>query len=120
MVLVFPQEDYVGRFNVGTDGVIDIVIDKPHNMYLQTAINTGVISLLALITIWGIYLIDSFKIYIKGNMESFTEYMGAAVFLSITAYLAAGIFNDSVVSVAPLFWILLGTGIGINRIIKNE
>jgi len=118
--MVFPQEDYVGRFNVGTDGVIDIVIDKPHNMYLQTAINTGVISLLALITIWGIYLIDSFKLYIKGNMESFTEYMGAAVFLSITAYLAAGIFNDSVVSVAPLFWILLGTGIGINRIIKNE
>lgn len=118
--MVFPQEDYVGRFNVGSNGMLDIVIDKPHNMYLQTAINTGVISLLALMTIWGMYLFDSFKIYIKGNMESFTEYMGAATFLSITAYLVAGVFNDNIVSVAPLFWIMLGMGIGINRMIKTK
>jgi hypothetical protein len=118
--LVFPQEDYVGRFNVGTNGMTDIVIDKPHNMYLQTAINTGVISLIALLIIWGIYLSDSFKIYIKSNFTTFTEFIGAATFLSITAYLVAGIFNDSVVSVAPLFWILLGMGIGINRIVKEQ
>lgn len=118
--MVFPQEDYVGRFNVGNNGMLDIVIDKPHNMYLQTAINTGVISLLALLAIWAMYLFDSLKIYVKGDIESFTEYMGVAVFLSITAYLVAGIFNDSVVSVAPLFWILLGMGIAINRIIKNN
>lgn len=116
--LVFPQEDYVGRFNVGNKGMLDIVIDKPHNMYLQTAINTGVISLLALMAIWIIYLFDSFRIYIRGNMESFAEYMGAATFLSITAYLVAGLFNDNIISVAPLFWILLGMGIGINRMIK--
>ena len=117
--LVFPQEDYVGRFNVGNKGMLDIVIDKPHNMYLQTAINTGVISLLALGTIWIMYLFDSFKIYIKGNMESFVEYMGAATFLSITAYLVAGLFNDNIISVAPLFWILLGMGIGINRMVND-
>lgn len=116
--LVFPQEDYVGRFNVGNKGMLDIVIDKPHNMYLQTAINTGVISLLELMAIWIIYLFDSFRIYIRGNMESFAEYMGAATFLSITAYLVAGLFNDNIISVAPLFWILLGMGIGINRMIK--
>ncbi|WP_312700296.1 O-antigen ligase family protein [Sedimentibacter sp.] len=118
--MVFPQEDYVGRFNVGSYGMLDIIIDKPHNMYLQTAINTGVISLLALLAIWGMYLFDSFKIYIKGNMESFTEYMGAAIFLSITAYLTAGLFNDNIISVAPLFWILLGTGIGINGMLKTN
>ncbi|HHZ01903.1 MAG TPA: O-antigen ligase family protein [Tissierellia bacterium] len=117
--LAFPQEDYVGRFNVGNKGMTDIVIDKPHNMYLQTAINTGVISLLALMAIWIIYLFDSFIIYKDGNMESFTEYMGAATFLSIIAYLVAGLFNDNVVSVAPLFWILLGMGIGINGMIKT-
>lgn len=116
--MVFPQEDYVGRFNVGNEGMLNIVIDKPHNMYLQTAVNTGVISLLALLAIWGIYIFDSLKIYLKGNMETFAEYMGAATFLSITAYLVAGLFNDSIVSVAPLFWILLGMGIGINKMIK--
>lgn len=118
--MVFPQEDYVGRFNVGNSGMLDVVIDKPHNMYLQTAINTGVISLLALMTIWVIYLIDCLKIYINRNVISFTEYIGAAVFLSIVAYLVAGIFNDNVVSVAPLFWILLGVGIGINSMIRQN
>ncbi len=118
--MVFPQEDYVGRFNVGNKGMLNILIDKPHNMYLQTAINTGVISLLALLAIWGIYLFDSFKIFIKGNMESFAEYMGAAIFLSISAYLVAGLFNDNIISVTPLFWILLGMGIGINRMIKTQ
>jgi O-antigen ligase len=118
--MVFPQEDYVGRFNVGNNGMLDILIDKPHNMYLQTAINTGVISLFALLAIWGTYLFDSFKIYVNGNIESFAEYMGAATFLSITAYLVAGLFNDNIISVAPLFWILLGMGIGINSMIKAQ
>jgi hypothetical protein len=89
-------------------------------MYLQTAVNTGVLSLLALLAVWAIYLFDSFKIYLKGNIESFAQYMGAATFLSVIAYLVAGLFNDNVVSVAPLFWILLGMGIGINRMIKTQ
>ena len=116
--MVFPQEDYVGRFNTGS-GMINTIVDKPHNMYMQTAINTGVISLIALIMIWGLYLIDSFKTYINGNVGSFVEYVGAASFLSITAYLVAALFNDNVISVAPLFWVLLGTGIGINRMVKD-
>jgi hypothetical protein len=118
--MVFPQDDYVGRFNVGDEGMLNTLVDKPHNMYLQTAVNTGVISLLALLAVWAIYLFDSFKIYMKGKMESFAEYMGAATFLSIIAYLVAGLFNDNIVPVAPLFWILLGTGIGINRMIKTQ
>jgi hypothetical protein len=118
--MVFPQEDYVGRFNVGDEGMLNILVDKPHNMYLQTAVNTGVISLLALLAVWVIYLFDSFKLYLKGNIESFAQYMGAATFLSISAYLVAGLFNDNVISVAPLFWVLLGTGIGINRMIKTQ
>lgn len=115
--MAFPQEDYVGRFNTGS-GLTDIVVDKPHNMYLQTAVNTGVISLFMLIAIWGIYIIDSFNIYKDGNIESFVEYIGAATFISINAYLIAGIFNDSVVSIAPLFWMIFGMGIGINRIVN--
>lgn len=117
--IAFPQEDYVGRFNVGNSGMTDIVVDKPHNMYLQTAINTGVVSLISLLFIWALYLIESIKLYSKGNITRFYEYMGAATFLSVTAYLVAGLFNDNVVSVAPLFWILLGVGIGINIKVKE-
>ena len=42
--------------------------------------------------------------------------MGISVMLGIVGYLAAGMFNDSVVSVAPIFWILLGVGAALNTI----
>jgi hypothetical protein len=42
------------------------------------------------------------------------KYLGGAAFIGVIGYLAAGFFNDSIVSVAPLFWILLGIGISIN------
>lgn len=118
-IMMFPHEDYVGRFNVGNAGM-DVIVDKPHNLYLQTAVNTGVLSLMSLLFLWGTYLIDSLKIYLRGNINSFIEYTGTSIFLSITAYLAAGMFNDSIVAVAPLFWILLGIGIGINRLVKDN
>ncbi|MGB4437940.1 MAG: O-antigen ligase family protein, partial [Sedimentibacter sp.] len=117
--LMFPQEDYVGRFNTGS-GMTNIVVDKPHNMYMQTAINTGGVSLLSLIILWAIYLTDSFKLYYHKKIYSFSEYMGVAMFLSVTAYLAAGMFNDNIVSVAPLFWVALGLGISINKMNKID
>ena len=35
-------------------------------------------------------------------------------------YLAASMFNDHIVSVAPLFWIILGIGISINFRLKSK
>lgn len=117
--LMFPQEDYVGRFNTGK-GMTNIVVDKPHNMYIQTAINTGVISMLSLMFMWGIYFVDSVRLFKGRGLMSFSEYVGAGSFLGITAYLAAGLFNDSIVSVAPLFWIMLGLGIAVNKMIEID
>jgi hypothetical protein len=116
-VLQFPQEDYVGKFNTGGN-MTQTIVDKPHNMYMQMAINTGAISLIALIVLWGIYIIDCVKLYFTSELSSFVEYIGAALFLSIVGYLVAGLFNDSIISVAPLFWVLLGMGIGINEMIR--
>lgn len=114
-IYIFPQEDYLGKFNTSS-GMTNMLVDKPHNMYLQTAINTGVISLISLLIMWFIYLAECIKIYGNRKLTTFTEYMGAAVFLSVIAYLGAGLFNDNIISVTPLFWIMLGTGIGINKL----
>lgn len=46
--------------------------------------------------------------------------MGAAIFLSFIGYVVAGLFNDSAVVVAPVFWALFGTGISINEILKKQ
>ncbi len=115
---VFPQDDVVAKLNARMDA--STVIDKPHNMFFQIAVNTGVISLIALIVIWGIYIISSLKLYNKLSFDSVEKLVGVSCLLSVISYLVVAIFNDSVVSVAPIFWIMLGIGIAINSRIKKK
>lgn len=116
--IAFNQDDFVAKLNL-IDFDANIVIDKPHNMYLQIALNTGVISLLAFVSICAIYIYSSLVLYNKVIFNSFREKIGAACFISIIGYLVAGLFNDSVTSVAPLFWIILGIGISVNASLRN-
>jgi O-antigen ligase len=110
--LYFPQYDFIGKLRMyQTAGIF---VDKPHNIYLQTAVNTGIVSLLALLAVFGVYFISSIKIYFKQNFNNFLPIAGMACFTAFCGYAVAGMFNDSVVAVAPVFWILLGLGIGIN------
>ncbi len=109
--MYFPHEDAAGlRIHLGRMGLVD----KPHNMYLQKAINTGVPSLIALLVLWGGYLLQSLMIYRKADLDDWRVRAGIAVAAAVAAYLTTGFFNDSVVSVAPVFWILLGIGISMN------
>lgn len=117
--IYFPQHDAVGKFK--TFGSAAKIVDKPHNMYLQIAINTGVISLVAVLSLFGLYFIRSLKTYWKNDYRSWFERAGAGIFAALTAYFVAGFFNDSVISVAPVFWTLLGMGIMIElKINDNE
>ena len=110
--IAFPQDDFVAKLNGALDA--SEVIDKPHNMFLQIGINTGTLSLISLLSIWMIYIIRSFIIYSRTSFDSLEKYVGASCLISIIGYLIAGIFNDQIVSVSPLFWITLGIGISIN------
>lgn len=114
--LKFPQHDYVGKLQVFRK--MGIIVDKPHNMYLQTGVNTGIISLMAILIIFGIYIYNSIKVYNKATYTDYKEIIGIGILFSIISYLVTGLFNDSVVSVAPVFWILLGIGVSINTILK--
>jgi O-antigen ligase len=89
-------------------------------MYLQIAMNTGVLSLLSVLTLFGFYILQSLKLYMKSMNNSFASISGAGIFLSICGYLAAGLFNDSLVAVAPVFWILLGLGFVCNGLNKKQ
>ena len=110
--LYFPQEDVVGkRVHINNARTI---VDKPHNLYLQKALNTGLPSLLALLALWGYYLLQSVRLYRDADFSGWRPVVGAAIAAAVAGYLAAGFFNDSVVSVAPVFWTLLGIGIGVN------
>ncbi|MGB4439227.1 MAG: O-antigen ligase family protein [Sedimentibacter sp.] len=117
--IAFNQDDFIGKLNL-IDFDANIVIDKPHNMYLQIAINTGIISLMAFLVVCGIHVVSSLLIYSKSKFATVEEIIGGACMISIIGYLAAGLFNDSVTSVAPLFWLILGLGISINVRVRNK
>jgi hypothetical protein len=116
--IAFPQDDFVNKLNAGMD--TNMVVDKPHNMYLQIAINSGLISLIAFLSVCGLYIINSTRIYSKMIFDSLVKYVGASCLVGIIGYLVAGIFNDGIVSVSPVFWVLLGLGISINYKMKTN
>ncbi len=118
--MAFPQDDFVGKLNTHWDWDANLVIDKPHNLYLQIATNTGVLSLLSLLALWGIYIISSLKLYSKIVFDSLEKYIGASTLIGVIGYLSTGLFNDSITSVAPLFWLILGIGISINVRLKSK
>ncbi|MGI1658548.1 MAG: O-antigen ligase family protein [Desulfitobacterium sp.] len=117
--IAFPQHDIIGKL-YAYHGDMWQVVDKPHNLYLQIAINTGVLSLFAFLFLVGTYLFRSFRLYVSKPLDSFLSQAGVAVFVAIVGYLGAAFFNDSVVSVAPVFWVLLGLGVSVNHIISTR
>jgi len=114
----FPQNDYIGK--IRAYGKTTIIVDKPHNMFLQIAVNTGVLSLIAVLVLWGYYIIQSIRLYISNMDNSFIRLTGAGIFIAISGYLTAAFFNDSVVGVAPIFWVLLALGFVCNKNALNQ
>lgn len=116
--LHFPNDDYIGKLR--GSGRINVLVDKPHNLYIQTGINTGVISLIALLAIFFMYIKSSIQVFInRKTYESFFEIAGISIFFAVCIYIMTGFLNDSLVSVAPVFWVLLGTGMNINIRLKE-
>lgn len=118
-VLYFPQNDFKGKLQYLNTPYA--VVDKPHNMYLQIAINTGVVSLIAFLVFVLWYICSSFRLYFRPKKEDSFYYMaGSACVLSVIGFLVAGLANDSTVNVSPIFWILLGIGFACNRLYSKE
>ncbi len=109
--LEFPQNDYVARYKSGFE---NIIFTRPHNLYLQMGIQTGVLSLLAFLTFYIMYFAGSCKRYCFCQMDKQEKWLGVALFLSTVGFMAAGLANDSLIVVTPVFYVLLGTGIAVN------
>lgn len=110
--LAFPQNDYVARFQGGFN---NIIFTRPHNFYLQMGVQTGTLSLIAFLAFYFTYFVGSCKRYFFGKFSSKEEWMGFALFLSTVGFMAAGLANDSLIVVTPVFYVLLGTGMAVNH-----
>ena len=87
-VFEFPQNDLIGKYYAYDTP--NMTVDKPHDLYLQIALNNGLIALIAFLGIMLIYIIDSFKLYSLKKRYEISELF------------------------APIFWILLGVGTAVN------
>ena len=117
-MLYFPQGDYVGRYNGSWD--FKAIFDKPHNMYLNIAFGSGVLSLVAFLGLICLYLIQGFRVYRKRAGDSLADTAGRGIFAGVCGFLAAGMFYDGVTSVMPLFWGLLAVGSACNCICERN
>lgn len=108
--IYFPQNEPAAKINFLKSA--NTIVDKPHSWYLQLAINTGLISLIAMLVFLAWYWVKGFTVFIK-DIDGMEKTLGAAILCGVAGYLFAAIFNDSTVSVSPVFWSLLGVGIAI-------
>jgi hypothetical protein len=116
--LYFPQNDFVNKLKY-LDTPYTLV-DKPHNMYLQIALNTGVLSLVAFIVFVLWFVISAIKLYIKPKSINTFYIAGVSCVTAVVGYLVAGLANDSIIGVSTVFWVLLGIGIACNRLYSKS
>jgi len=110
--IYFPHNDYAGKYNADLGD--NLIVDKPHNMYMHMSVGTGGISLVAFLVLLSVYFVQSFNVYRNRKFDNFMEYAGLGIFLGILGFSVSGLVNDSSVSVMPLFYGLFGVGIAIN------
>ncbi|RQD66797.1 MAG: hypothetical protein D5S00_11780 [Tindallia sp. MSAO_Bac2] len=107
--LYFPQHDVLGKAMYLNNPFI--YVDKPHNLYLQLALNHGVPALLLFLALIGRYSFYSLRLFLKNtDPKDFQDLLARGVFLAVIGYCFAGFFNDSLVAVSPVFWVLLALG----------
>lgn len=114
--LAYPNDDFVDKYNNGYD---NLIISKPHNLYLQMAVQTGVLSLLCFLVFYMWYFISGLRIYFRQRLDTPLSVTGFAIMLGTLGYMISGLANDSTITVAPLYWALMGIGIGINHRVKT-
>lgn len=115
--LYFPNTDYLNLYHTGFSNQ---VITKPHSLYLQIATQTGIPSLIVFLIFYAMFAISSIRLYMKYTLERYEVRIGIAILAGTFGYLVTSMANDSTITVAPLFWTLIGVGLAINRMIKKN
>lgn len=111
LAFYFPQED---TSKVSGIGGIDVIIDKPHSLYLDIAFGSGLMALTSFLALIGLHFWNYIKFF-KRSLDNEKRIFLAVLFIAWSAYLVQGLFNDSIIGTAPVFWILFGVSISALR-----
>ncbi|MCL2840846.1 MAG: O-antigen ligase family protein [Defluviitaleaceae bacterium] len=117
-VNVFPQHDIVANHRFHNHAYI--VIDKAHNLFLQTWITTGGISAIALFGLFGHYLFTTFLSLLKSKGEPLFSYgLRLGTLTAVSAFVMSSMATDSTVGSTGVFFVILGMGYGLNAFTKS-
>lgn len=96
----------------------DAIVDKAHNEYLNMAITLGVPTLLTYLVLVFMVLRQAYKaLKVVNNNKRIMIY---GFIFTIISYLIQAFFNNSVVTVAPIYWSILGITYGLSTHYLNN
>lgn len=99
---IFPNDNFVGEAFYNQP---DVTIDKPHNLYMDMAINNGILYLVGFIGIVVLSFKDKFKLIV--SKENVNKKAIALYIAGISTFLINVLATDSLVVLTMLFWLLL-------------
>lgn len=114
---VFPQFDYVGKR--GAFGSTNIIIEKPHNWFLDIGISSGVLGLISFL-LFLFYYFKQFLTSFSIAPDKMTGQLNFVLMIGVLGYLASGLFNDSIVSIEVIFWIMLGLSLRLTEELQTN
>jgi len=116
---VFPQHDIVAKQRYFRNPYI--IIDKAHNLFIQTWITTGGISAIALFALFGFYIFTTFWSLVKTKNEpTFSYGLRLGLLAGISAFCVSSMATDSTIGSTGVFFVLLGLGYGMNAIAAKQ
>jgi len=115
--MTYPQDDYVNKVYNGSQAAIAI---RPHCFYLQVATQSGIPALIAVLVFYIWYFITSFRLYHTAAYQNGMEIIGVGLMLATFTYMIISFLNDSTVSVAPIYWVMMGMGVAVNEAVKKQ
>ncbi len=121
-VYEFPNNDYVGKTYMGYETQ---TVTKPHNMYLQIWMQDGLIALLALLFLYGLFIVRAFRLCLGKHRQTPGSGIEPQSFVivsavSTTGYMIVGLANDSTITSAAIFWLMLGCGYAAEAICRKS
>jgi hypothetical protein len=90
------------------------LVDKPHNIFLDLAVGSGVPCLLAFLALCFYYVKDNIKAF-RLRVYSEDSNILIVLFVGWCAFLIQGMFNDTIIGTGVFFWILFGVGVAVAR-----
>lgn len=111
-VNTFPQHDAIGKLRFY--GTPYILVDKAHNIFLQTWISTGGLSALALFGLFGHFLfVNAAELARAKKMPGQLFGLRLGILCAVSAFVVSGMATDSTVGSTGVFFVILGAGYGL-------